>query len=514
MDYRRPRVLVLGDLMFDMWFHGRARHANPEGAAMIMTGRQDDRDATLGGAGLVAVLLKTLGLSVKVMGCVGADYPGSTVHSLLHEADLGCKGLVIQEDLKTPVKVRFLNEHGVVAFRYDEEMNSEELLSHNSPNFRFEQFMRYVQKADCVVVADYGKGFCQAYGQKIVEAARYYGVLTVIGAKPNVLENYKGADIVKVNASEAADYLRRQSSVAPHDRVGMAAAFAKAAAARAAVITGGAHGSVYSAWQPDGEYQTFQAAAKPCFPMIVNCVGAGDAFLAGMVAELMLSPQMLSPGFEGLALEVSRLHTAVAAGSACAAQYLSRGYPHLDPATPYVASFERRVEESAAAKILSIADATKLSAAWRALNDSVVFANGCFDLLHHGHVVLLEQAKKQGQRLLVAVNSDQSIRLLKGHNRPVQDFQTRARVLANLGCVDAVVELDEDDFSSSPALRAMITTLHPDVLVKGAEYEESEIVGWEEMVNRDSPGRVWRCPMLEGISTTRLVEKVQQHGKQ
>ena len=513
MEYRRPRVLVLGDLMFDMWFHGRARHANPEGAAMILTGRQEDRDSTLGGAGLVAVLLKTLGLSVKVLGCVGADYPGSNVHNLLHESDLGCKGLVIQEDMKTPVKVRFLNEHGVVAFRYDEEMPAEELLEQGSPNFDFDKFTRYVQKADCVVVADYGKGFCQAYGEKIIEAARYYGALTVVGAKPAVLDNYRGADIVKVNASEAADYVRRCDGVVPHDRLGVSAAFARATGARASVITGGAHGSVYSLWQPDDNYQTFQAAAKPCFPVILNCVGAGDAFLAGLVAELMLSPKMRSVGFKDRALEATRLHTAVASGAACAAQYLNRGYLRLDPATPYLASFQRRVEDSAAAKLVSGSDATLLCAAWHSQDEAVVFANGCFDLLHSGHVRLLEEAKKQGARLVVAVNSDASVRLLKGPDRPVQDFQTRSRVIANLGCVDAVVELDEEDFSTNPALRALITAFHPDVLVKGAEYEESQIVGWEEMVNRESPGRVWRCPMLDGVSTTRLVEKVQQNGK-
>lgn len=513
MDYRRPRVLVLGDLIFDMWFRGRARHANPEGAAMILTGQQDNRDVTLGGAGLVAALLRTLGMSVKVMGCVGADYPGGAVHELIHEADLGCRGLVIQEDLQTPVKVRFLNEHGVVAFRYDEETPAEELVAQNSPNFDFDKFTKYVQKADCVVVADYGKGFCQAHGQKIIEAARYYGALTIVGAKPSVLDNYRGADIVKVNASEANDYVRRKNGAASADRKNMCEAFTRAVSARAAVITGGAHGSVYSVRQADDSYQTFQSAAKPCFPAILNCVGAGDAFLAGLTAELLLEPKMPAVGFEDCPLEPKRLHTALAAGAACAAQYLGRGYPQLDPATPYLARFERQVEDSAAAKIMSVTHATQICAAWHSQGAAVVFANGCFDLLHKGHVQLLEEAKKQGTRLVVAVNSDLSVRLLKGPNRPVQDFQTRSLVIANLSCVDAVVELDEEDFSTNPALRALITTLHPDVLVKGAEYEESQIVGWEEMVNRESPGRVWRCPMLEGISTTRLVEKAQQHGK-
>jgi D-beta-D-heptose 7-phosphate kinase/D-beta-D-heptose 1-phosphate adenosyltransferase len=142
-----------------------------------------------------------------------------------------------------------------------------------------------------------------------------------------------------------------------------------------------------------------------------------------------------------------------------------------------------------------------------------VFTNGCFDLLHRGHVQLLEQAKKQGTHLIVAVNTDASVRALKGDNRPVQDLQTRAKLLANLSCVDAVVLLDEEDFTTHPALRGLISTLRPDVLVKGAQYTETEIVGWDEMVNRDPPGRVWCCPMVDNCSTTQTIAKVAKNDK-
>jgi D-beta-D-heptose 7-phosphate kinase/D-beta-D-heptose 1-phosphate adenosyltransferase len=222
-----------------------------------------------------------------------------------------------------------------------------------------------------------------------------------------------------------------------------------------------------------------------------------------MVGEITLPPK-----FEKLP-DAARAHQTIAAASAVAAQYLNRGFPVVDPATPYLASYAKRTELSAALKVLSFEEAAALCSAWRAIGDTVVFTNGCFDLLHHGHVSLLEQAKQQGARLIVAVNSDMSVRLHKGPKRPVQDFKTRSQVLASLGCVDAVVMLDEEDFAAQPALRAMITTFVPDVLVKGAQYKEEEIVGFEEMVNRDSPGRIWRCPMVDGISTTQVLERIQ-----
>lgn len=504
MDYRRPKVLVLGDLLLDLWVQASSRASNPEGAAMIVRGDGDSRDVTLGGAGLVATLLRSMGARVKPMGRLGNDAAGATAHSLLHEFGLSCKLVKFVEELITPAKMRFVNDHGQVVFRYDEESPTEEYMAQASRDFDFGLYQQYLERsADAVVVADYGKGYCQAHGEKIIEAARYYGALSVVGAKPSVLDAYRGADVIKVNAAEAKEYLEQRKLSWSPDRHETARAFCAAVNARVAVITAGRTGTVYAVRDEQNQCHTYHAPARACFPVIANCVGAGDAFLAGLVAELMLPPSCRTPP------GVDRVHTAVAAATAAATQYLNRGFPAVDPATPFLASYARRVETSTTAKVLSFDAAVVLCQAWRATGESVVFANGCFDLLHQGHVALLEQAKQQGKKLIVAVNSDMSVRLLKGAKRPVQTFDTRAQVLASLGCVDAVVALDEEDFAAQPALRAMITTFVPDVLVKGAQYKEEEIVGFEEMVNRDPPGRIWRCPMVDNVSTTHTVQRIQ-----
>lgn len=503
MIYRRPKVLVLGDMMLDLWAQASPRASNPEGAALIATGGEEERQATLGGAGLVATLLRSMGMRVRTMSRLGTDTAGMTAHSVMHESRLTCKHMTFSDNFVTPAKMRFINDHGHVVFRYDEESTTTQYIQQKSCDFDFERYTENAKLANAVVIADYGKGYCQFYGQKIIEAARYYGALSIVGAKPAMLDAYQGADIIKVNAAEAKEYIEMWNTPWSPDRHETVQAFCELTKARIAIITMSRHGAVYAVRDDSGGYRTYQVPAKPCFPMVANCVGAGDAYLAGLTAALLLPPRLRQ------APDAKRIQLATAAASATAAQYLNRGVPVVDPVTPYLASYEKNAELASASKIVAFDEAAALSAAWRSTGDAVVFTNGCFDLLHRGHVALLEQAKQQGKKLIVAVNTDESVRLLKGANRPVQSFETRAQVIASLGCVDAVVALDEEDFAAQPALRAMITTFVPDVLVKGAQYKEEEIIGLEEMVNRDPPGRLWRCPMVGDVSTTQIVERIQ-----
>jgi D-beta-D-heptose 7-phosphate kinase/D-beta-D-heptose 1-phosphate adenosyltransferase len=505
MEHRKPRVLVLGDLLVDLWVHVRPRTGNPEGAAVVFQGRNSDRFETLGGSGLVATLLRSLGLRTKILGRCGVDFSGELIHSLLHENQLSCKTVKFVENYITPTKMRFVNEHGIVVFRYDEEAPVDVYMADYSAHFDFEHFTKLVKNADAVVIADYGKGYCQDVGPKIIEAAKYYGTLSIVGAKPQLLDAYRGADIVKINASEAATYLAVDGNQIK-DGATLAEMICSRMESWAAMVTAGSAGTHYSVRNEHAAFSAGHGDAQPCAPVVKNCVGAGDAFLAGVVASLLAEPKTLPPAQAPLSFE--RVHDAVIAGTAVAAQFLARGFPFVDPAVPFLSAHKQRVVRSPSAKLVTTDAAMRLCDAWRSVGESVVFTNGCFDLLHRGHMHLLEQAKQQGQRLLVAVNTDNSVRALKGAGRPVQDFETRAGVLAALEYVDAVVPLDEEDFAAYPALRTMISGFAPDVLVKGAQYAESEIVGWEEVMRREPPGRVWQCPMVENCSTTQIINNV------
>lgn len=499
----KPRILLLGDLMLDEWVHVKARAANPEGAAVIVSGRAQDRGSSLGGVGIAAVLFKKLHTSVKLMSQLSRNVSGSLAHALLHRDKISCKHLHFSDEWSVPVKRRYVNDSGIVVFRHDEELETDDMLASSEEAFDRQKCAELTAKADAVVVFDYDKGYLNGYGQYIVQRAFDAGAPLLVAAKPIRLREYVGADVVKVNATEAAQFLDADVEDVIANISKAAESLCHAAQARAAVITAGARGSACAVMTSKRVTASFELPAVPCFPAIKNCVGAGDAFMVGLALDYVLSGNR-----SGHAPTPDSMSSAVAVASAVAAAYLEGGPDNVSPVVPFVARFDDAVSLSVDSKIVSLPTAARLCQVWRLNQDTTVFANGCFDLLHAGHLHLLEQAKLQGTRLIVAVNTDESVRALKGADRPVHDFATRSKLLASLSFVDAVVALEEEDFSGNTALRSMLTTLQPDVLVKGSEYAESEIVGWEEMVNRPNPGRVWRCPMLEGCSTTSTIEKV------
>lgn len=506
MLYRKPRVLLLGDLVLDEWVHVSARTANPEGAAAIVTGTADDRGMSLGGVGIAATLFKQLNASVKLMSRLSKNTHGSISHALLHRDRIACKHTEFVEDWSMPLKRRYINEAGVVIFRHDEELPLDKMLETAGTHFNAEKYASLVPKADCVLVLDYDKGYLSGFGQYVVQRAKEANTPILVGAKPIRLREYIGADLVKINAHETAEYLDADYADIVGNLNKAAESLCHSLQSRAAVITAGAHGAACAVMTNQNITASFTLPAFPCFPAIKNCVGAGDAFFVGMTIDYVTAVMR-----SGRVPALRDMRAAITAAGAVAAVYLESGPESVRISVPVLARYDLLCAESPDAKITDLETLSRLCQAWRKNEETVVFTNGCFDLLHEGHLHLLEQAKKQGSRLIVAVDSDDSVRAVKGQDRPVQTFETRAKLLAALNCVDAVVRLEEEDFVGNTALRSMITALHPDVLVKGAEYAESGIVGWEEMVNRTLPGRVWRCPMLSGQSTSNVIQKVKHN---
>lgn len=507
MIFRKPRILVLGDLMLDEWIYAVARSSNPEGAAAIVSGSDAQRGMSLGGVGIAATLMKNMGASVKLMAQLSNNGLGAVAHSLLHSERLTCKYVNFSDDWRIPLKRRYINESGMVVFRHDEELSFEEMLETAGDGFDINCYRKLVARADCVAVFDYDKGYLTGNESRIVDQARETNTPIIVGAKPHRLIEYSGADVVKLNAKETAEFLDADHEDVADNLMKAAESLCHTMRSRVAVVTAGSRGAACAVLTGERVMASFELPALPCFPAVKNCVGAGDAFLAGLVLDYALVRRQSQQ--EPSVLD---MHGSVAAANAVSSAFLEGGGDDITPAVPFVARHNLLCSEASESKISGLTTAAKICQFWRMMGDKVVFTNGCFDLLHEGHLHLLEQAKRQGTKLVVAVNSDESVRELKGADRPAHGFSTRSRVLAALRCVDLVVCLEEEDFIGNTALRAMITTLHPDVLVKGAEYAESAIVGWEEMLNREKPGHVWRCPMLPGSSTTKTIQKVKQHG--
>ncbi len=479
---------------------------------MAFEGWPGNRFESLGGAGLVARVLRHLGARTKLLSRLGNDGAGEVGHELLHNEGFGCKRIAFVDDYVTPTKMRFVNDHGIVVFRYDEESAADVYMADYSAHFNYEHYRSLARKADVVVIADYGKGYCQEVGQSIIETAREYGALTVAAAKPSVLSAYRGADVVKINEAEAAAFLNVEDHQVREIKT-LAEMLCAKMETRAAIVTGGHFGTVFVLRNEYDAYASGMIPAQPSFPAVRNCVGAGDAFLAGAALGLVREDGSRTPGAAAGHLTQAKLRTACVIGARTSADFLHHLKPLGHPYAPLLAAHDDAVSHSADAKIVTVDTVKKLVDGWRLSFEKVVFTNGCFDLLHRGHLYLLEEAKKQGKRLIVGLNTDNSVRALKGPGRPVQDFDTRSRLLAAMGCVDAIVPLDEEDFVSNPELRGMITQIMPDVLVKGAQYQESEIVGWEELAKLPMPGVVWRCPMVDGVSTTQTISKINNNGE-
>lgn len=505
--FRKPRILLVGDLLLDEWIYVTARASNPEGAAAIVSGAADQRGMSLGGIGIAAKLLKQMGPSIKLMSRLSGNSHGAIAHSLLHRERLSCRYIQFDDDWRIPLKRRYINDAGVVLFRHDEEPTFEQMLETAGRGFDVSTYNLLAKRADGVVVFDYDKGYVTGHEERIVRRALECGTPVLVGAKPSRLREYLGADVVKLNAKETAEFLDADYDDVVDNLMKAAESLCHSAQSRAAVITAGSLGSACAVLTDQRVMASFSMPAFPCFPAVKNCVGAGDAFLAGLALDYVLAWRQA-----GQPPSLLDMRGAITAANATAAAFLENGDEGVSASVPFLARHAMLCDEASESKITELATAARICQLWRSNGDTVVFTNGCFDLLHEGHLHLLEQAKRQGTRLVVAVNSDDSVRVLKGATRPAHTFATRSRVLAALSCVDMVVCLEEEDFIGNTALRSMIATLQPDVLVKGAEYTESDIVGWEEMFQRESPGRVWRCPMLPDVSTTTTIQKVQQHG--
>lgn len=506
MRYRKPRVLLLGDAMLDEWIYVTPREYNPEGAAMAVIGEAKDRGFSLGGAGVVATLLKRLQISVKFMTQLSDNAHGALAHSVMHRERLSCRYARIVDGWDIPVKRRYVNSSGVVIFRHDEEAPLDDMLEIAGKNFDLELYTQLVSRADVVLVVDYDKGYLTNWGPQIIEGAKKVGTPVIVGAKPVRMHEYAGATLIKINAREAAEFLDADFADIEQNPTKAAEVLCHTAQAHAAVITIGSRGSACAVMRTSKLAASFEMEPAACMPAVKNCVCAGDAFLAGLAVDLAAGGLQNRP-------TLNMMRGAIAAANAVSASYLAGGPENVLPAVPVMARHDLFCAEDPAAKILPFDTLLRLCQAWRQNGEEIVFTNGCFDLLHDGHLNLLQQAKQRGTKLVVAVNTDDSVRMLKGAERPVQAFKTRSELLASLSYVDAVVALDEEDGRANPALRSMITSLQPDWLVKGAEYAESEIVGWEEMLNRPNPGRVWRCPMVQGRSTTTTITHIKNRAQ-
>ncbi|MGE4371747.1 MAG: D-glycero-beta-D-manno-heptose-7-phosphate kinase [Xanthobacter sp.] len=468
------RIVVIGDVMVDQYITGSVSRISPEAPVPVLV--HGAERIVPGGAANVAANAAALGAKVTLVGLVGQDAQANNLATALDQWPGIDLSLMVRDAARpTITKTRVMSGRQQIV-RIDAENGAP--LSPQAEAALVNAVQQAVSGAKVVVLSDYAKGVLSDHViAAAIAAGRAAGVPIIVDPKRRTFEAYRGASLVTPNRLElvAATGLPDNSD----EQTATAAAAAAAQFGGDVLVTRSEKGMTL--WRHGGRVLHVPTQAREVF----DVSGAGDTALAALAVTLATGETLetaVHMANAAAAVVVGKLGTAVVTRSELTAA--------LEATLPEGPEQGALVEHERAARI--VAD-------WQAAGARVVFTNGCFDLLHPGHIRLLEAAAREGDKLVVALNTDASVRRLKGASRPVQDQAARARVMGALRCVDLVVLFDED----TPL--EVIQTLKPDVLVKGADYREDQVVGADFV--KAHGGRVALVPLVEGRSTSALVAK-------
>lgn len=468
------RVLCVGDVMLDHFIYGSVERISPEAPIPVLKVARESR--MLGGAGNVARNTTALGAEVSLIATVGDDDAGRAISQLVEQQDRLNANFVVLHGRPTTVKTRYVAQ-GQQLLRADQERVGAPATG--DVQRLCESIDREIGGAQVLLISDYGKGaVSEAVAAHAVKAALKAGKPVVVDTKAGTLNAYRGASVITPNARELAALTGGSAST---DSEVEAAAMRLLADfdIRAMVVTRSERGmSIVERGRP-----TVHLAAEA--REVFDVSGAGDTVLALLALSLAAGGDLSSAAAlanVGAGIVVAKSGTAVV---------------HPDE---LLRALRSSAMKGAQDKIVSRDAAMDEAQRWKAMGLSVGFTNGCFDLLHPGHVSLLTQARASCDRLIVGLNSDASVRRLKGEGRPVNSEMARAVVLAALETVAAVVVFDDD----TPL--ELIEAIKPDVLVKGADYTIDAVVGAAFVKGRG--GRVVLAELVPGQSTTGMIQRM------
>ena len=470
--FAQAHVWVIGDVMLDEYLTGDVGRISPEAPVPVVT--VHDRFTRLGGAANVARSVATLGAKVSLCGVVGEDEGGTEVITACQESGIDTIALGRSPERPTTRKVRVLGQ-GQQLLRMDWEQTHP---VDPSLSLSLRQRLRETSPPTVIILSDYAKGFLTpeliAWA---VQMGQEYQVPILVDPKCPDVSLYSGCTVLKPNLREF-EILTGKSLAQADDQTlaETARQLLEKANIQAMVLTLGSRGLMV--------IEQNETTAIPCTPwQVFDVTGAGDTVIAVLGLGLSVGAELLQ-----------------AATLANTAAGIVVGEVGTVAATPKQLLDGLRPRE--AGKFASTVAIQEQSQAWRRAGKRVVFTNGCFDLLHAGHLSLLHQCANLGDILVVGINSDSSVKRLKGPERPLVPEQERAALLGALICVDAVVVFDEDT-----PLR-LIEQVRPDVLVKGQDYRIDDVVG-RELVESYG-GRVELVPLLPERSTSSLLQRLQR----
>jgi D-beta-D-heptose 7-phosphate kinase / D-beta-D-heptose 1-phosphate adenosyltransferase len=469
-------VVCIGDLMLDDFVYGEVSRISPEAPAPILAVTRND--LTVGGAGNVARNIAGLGARCVFIGVVGEDEASRTLMRALAAEPLIEPHLVVDPARPTTRKVRFVSEHhSTHLLRADWELP--EVLNARTEKALIDRALAALPRASSVVLSDYAKGALTPHAiREIIDAAKKAGIPIIVDPKATDYSIYRGATVIKPNRKELSDATRRRVDT-DDDVVAAASELNHLLGTDAVVVSLSDAGLILVP-------RAGAALHVPAYPVKVrDTSGAGDTVVATLAVML--------------AIEVDH-ETAVRAANAAAAVVVGK----RGTATVSAAELRSRVLPAASLTpeekiVFDWAVLDERLAEWRRSGLRIGFTNGCFDLLHPGHVKILAEARATCDKLVVGLNSDGSVTRLKGEGRPIQNVHARAEVLAALEAVDLVVIFEED----TPI--ELIRRVRPKALIKGSDYKHDEVVGHE--IVEANGGEVILVELVPGHSTTSLVRR-------
>jgi D-beta-D-heptose 7-phosphate kinase/D-beta-D-heptose 1-phosphate adenosyltransferase len=480
----QPRVLVVGDLMLDRYVWGDAERISQEAPVILL--RADKREERLGGASSVATLLRALGARVSLAGVVGNDADGKRIRDMLLEQGIDDEAVLVDPDRPSTVKERYVgraqHRHPQQMIRVDYEDRTP--LSAPREQQLAQAVARQFGRADVVLVSDYDKGVCTpGLLAAVIAGARALG-------KRCLADPIRGKDYRKYHGCSAITPNRLEAGLAsgralttPAEALEAGAELRERLDLEAAIVTLDKEGMALV--HADGRRQVFPTRPR----QVYDITGAGDMVLAVLGMALAAGADYdAAIGLANVAggLEVEKIGVATVTRDEILRDILHAGLTgrgevglsKLRLGEPLLRELEGR----------------------RAAGQTIAFTNGCFDVLHAGHVQYLQEAKAQADVLVVGLNSDAGVRALKGPSRPVNPVEARAQVLAALEPVDYLTIFDD------PTPLALIQAIRPDVLVKGADYARDEVVGADFV--EPYGGRVHLARLHAGFSTTGLLRRL------
>jgi D-beta-D-heptose 7-phosphate kinase/D-beta-D-heptose 1-phosphate adenosyltransferase len=473
-NFHAARVLVIGDIILDRYITGAVQRLSPEAPIPIL--RPAANRCTLGGAANVALNIATLGGKAILVGVIGSDAAGREISFLLESTPNIVSALVRIDDRPTTSKTRFMTgSHQLL--RLDEETT--EPLQQAGSAAVLQAIEANLDLADLVVLSDYAKGvLCDGLLEAVLQRAKATGKQLIADPKRSDFSAYRGATVLTPNEHEVR-IATRIGAEHDSDAVRAGRAALDATGGEAVLVTRSAKGLTLVC--RDAEALHLPARARE----VADVSGAGDTLVATLAVALAA----------GAALPEAAMLANVTAGISVSKQ-----------GTATVSRQELldalHLEDLVAtdSKVVGLEEAVEKVAGWHRAGLKVGFANGCFDLIHPGHVRLLSEARSACDRLIVALNTDASVKRLKGPTRPLQNEMARATVMASMSPVDLVLLFDED----TPL--EMIEALRPDVLVKGSDYTVDQVVGGELV--QGWGGKVVLVTLREGHSTTGTIRRM------